>query len=354
MFFFFSSTSNKSFTYFEDLSNEIIYEIFEYLEFYYIYQTFSNLNNRYYNLVNYSKLPIKLNLSSMPKKAFQNYCKDIIIPNQHRIHSIHSTNPFLFDLPPTPFRYLFQFLQLRILILENFESEHLQNLLPQLNALPNLSSLIIKPINNVHDKNILYQQIFRLPALRYCKVSFKQRYLTRSMSVSHHQSSPIQNLVIDNYCCINYLNILLSYLPQLRRLSCHELTGSTTLQHIALQSVVLSNLTYLSFDTENLSFDDLESFFLRLSHRLEVFRLSADYNITYLNADRWERFILANLPRLRIFDIQLISKGNLNQNAIYISINQFMTSFWFKRKWFFRYEYEHSFAAFYSIEPYRY
>jgi hypothetical protein len=289
----------------------------------------------------------------MPKKAFQNYCKDIIIPNQHRIHSIHSTNPFLFDIPSTPFRYLFQFPQLRILILENFESEHLQYLLPQLNALFKLSSLMIKPIDNVHDKNILYEQIFRLPALHYCKVSFKQQYLIKSLPISNHLSSPIQHLVIDNYCCINYLNILLSYLPQLCRLSCNKLTGSTTFQHIQLQSIVLNNLIYLSFKIENLSFDDIESFFSKLTHQIQVFRLSADYDVTYLNADRWERFILTNLPSLRIFDLQLISKSHLNQNLPYISINQFLTSFWLKRKWFFRYEYEQSFAAFYSIQPYR-
>ena len=289
----------------------------------------------------------------MSRSTFQNYYKYIIIPYQDRIRSIHSINPFIFTLPSTPFHNFLQFPRLETLILENIESRILENLLLQLNSLANLSTLSITPIDDVRNENVLYQRIFCLPVLHYCKVSIKNRLSTRLLPVSNAQYSSIKHLVIDHHCSIDYLNVLLSYLPQLTRLSCNHLTKLTIFQHSHRQPIVLNNLTHLSFKIENFNFRDLELFFTKLSHQLQVFHFSTDYDVTYLDANRWEQLILTKMSHLRIFDIQLISKDILNQLASYVSIEQFMTSFWFKRNWFFRYEYEPSFAAFYSIKPCR-
>ena len=53
----------------EDLSNEIFYnEIFEYLEDYDIYQSFSNLNYRFQNLLSGLSLRLKINISDLSKQ----------------------------------------------------------------------------------------------------------------------------------------------------------------------------------------------------------------------------------------------------------------------------------------------
>ncbi|CAF0993178.1 unnamed protein product [Adineta steineri] len=78
---------------FEDLSNELIYEIFELLDFHHVYKAFYSLNARFYNLIFNSTIPIEVNLSSISKSTFQRYNKDIILPNKHRIHSLHLSNP---------------------------------------------------------------------------------------------------------------------------------------------------------------------------------------------------------------------------------------------------------------------
>ncbi len=283
---------------------------------------------------------------------FENYYKEIIIPYQHRINSINIKNPFIFDHLFSPFHNLLQYPRLETLILENIESKILENFLQHSSFLSNLSSLIIIPINPVQNKNILYYQIFRLPVLRYCKVSFKQHIFTLPLQISTYQYSPIKYLVINCNCHINDLNLLLSFLPQLCRLSCNNLSESS-IHHGYLQPVVVNNLTYLYLKMENIQFDEIELFFKNLSHQLQVFYLSTNYDITYINANRWEEFILSHMPNLRIFDIQLLSNNNSNQIASRTLINQFMTPFWFERQWFFRYEYEHAFTAFYSIKPYR-
>jgi len=279
--------------------------------------------------------------------AFQCYYKDIIISYQHRINSIHVTNPFIFNL-----HILSQFSQLKTLILENIHSEHLENLLYHLTSLPNLSSLILKPADSIQNQNSIYHQLFRLPMLKYCKALFKEPVSTESLHIANNQYSPITHFVIDSNCHMNSLNALLSYLPQLRRLSFNNLSELSN-QQINIQPLVLNKLTHLFFKIQNTSFDLIELFITNLSHQIQVFHFSTNYDITYLDANRWQGLILSHMVNLRIFNIELLPKYDYNQSVFHASINQFMSSFWFQRQWFFRYEYKNSLATFYSIKPYR-
>ncbi|CAF3982612.1 unnamed protein product [Rotaria sordida] len=52
---------------FEDLANEILYEIFDYLDVYDIYKGFYNLNNRFQNLAINSNVFTKINISTISK-----------------------------------------------------------------------------------------------------------------------------------------------------------------------------------------------------------------------------------------------------------------------------------------------
>jgi hypothetical protein len=335
---------SNSITCFEDLSNELLCEIFEYLNISEIDQTFSALNQRYANLIRHSNLPIKLNFSSILKSTYEKYYNDTVLSYRHRIHSIYLTNPFIFD------RLSFSlFPRLQVLILENISEEKLQKIFHES---PHLSILMIKLADVLRNANTLYEQILRLPILQYCKISVEKRFSISPFQIFNQQFSVIKQLVINHQCHLNDLVILSSSLPELHRLSCTNLIGLRS-EYIDFQPMILNNLTHLSFKVENLSFDHLELFFINLTHQIHIFYFSTNYQVDYFNASRWENLISSKLPKLRLFNLQIKSEETTSTVIPYISINQFMSSFWLTRQWYFRYDYQPTYAALYSIHPYR-
>ncbi|CAF1392396.1 unnamed protein product [Rotaria magnacalcarata] len=289
---------------FENLSNEIVYEIFEYLDAYHVYQAFYNLNKRFRNILMLSSLPIKLNTSNISKSSFHNYYEQFIVPNENRVSSMYLSHPFIADLILPASENIVRFSQLKTLVIENIDSEYLENILEHLAALSKLSLLIINSVYNIHSKNIVYERIFRLPALKRCVLS------------------------------LNDIGI------------CYSLPQNVDLTHVNLK-------------LQRITFDYFESSIMKFFHHLQVLRISTSNDIEYLNATRWEKVISSYMSQLRVFDIEhehVLKNGtdiNLYQNLT----NQFTTSFWTKRKWFFGHQHSclgHSnHVIFYSTHSYR-
>ncbi|CAF3036088.1 unnamed protein product [Rotaria sp. Silwood2] len=77
---------------FENLSNELIYEIFDYFEGYKLYKAFSNLNSRFETLIKCSSYQLRMDLRFEPE-AILEYCSVcIVLPNKHRIISLSLDN----------------------------------------------------------------------------------------------------------------------------------------------------------------------------------------------------------------------------------------------------------------------
>ncbi len=344
----------------EDLSNELFYEIFNYLDIYHVYKGFYSLNLRLQNLLTNSTLPLKINISSMSKSTFQQYNRQILMPNKHRIRSLRLSNPFLIDFIFSPVRITSNFIRLETLIFDHIKSKYLPNILHHLASLPNLSSLIIIPIDRISSPNDLYLHLFHLPALKYCKVSFEARFGHYTLPLTTNSISPIEHLVIHNDFSLDQLDAVLSYVSHLRRLFIQCLNRSSNLS-TELFSDKPNNLTHVYLNKITIPFERFESMSRNLFNQLEVLRISISNDREYLNANRWEQLILSAMPRLRIFDFQYTNffDGDIdNHHLIYNTvIDHFSSPFWTKRRWFFSYqcyvaEYRNQ-VAFYSINPYR-
>ncbi|UJR24237.1 hypothetical protein I4U23_027204 [Adineta vaga] len=344
--------SNENISSFENLANEIIYEIFNYIDFYHIYQSFYNLNDRFRSFLLRSILSIKINSNFISQKNFDCYNRDIIIPNIHRIHILRVTNYFIFTTQAFIFS---QMTSLRTLILENIEPKSLKNVLEQISSLPFLYSLTISTTDGVHDINSVYKQIFRLSSLRYCKLSLiTLDFDTNFLFVNEY--SPIEHLIIDDEIHIQQPINYLSYVPHLRSLST-DLGDLFHFPPVNWSHLNMKNLTQLSLKLDNITFHNLELMFLNIFPFVEVLHISG--KVIYINAKLWEHIISSFLPRLRIFDVffQSLPCRHDERCIDEQQVHLFKSSFWIERGWFFEYlihsEENYDQWIFCSTNPYR-
>ena len=79
-------------THFEDLPNEFIFGILDFLDGYDTLVAFSHLNTRFQGLLicSYSRFKLKFQLIS--KSEFQQRCTQVVAPNTHRLVSLCLSN----------------------------------------------------------------------------------------------------------------------------------------------------------------------------------------------------------------------------------------------------------------------
>jgi hypothetical protein len=153
-----------------NLSNELIYEIFEFLHPHQAFQAFYDLNKRFENLFVYSNLPIKINFISISKSSFQRYLTHIIIPHACQIQSLRLSNIFSTEMSLSILSVLTSLSRLKTLTINDIESEYIEQIINRLSSLSVLSSLTITSTGNIKNQNDIYQKIFRFRALKYCQI----------------------------------------------------------------------------------------------------------------------------------------------------------------------------------------
>ncbi|CAF4074346.1 unnamed protein product, partial [Adineta steineri] len=336
------SDERTLYTCLENLSNELLYEIFEYLDAYDIYESFSNLNIRLQNLITSSSLLLRIKLDS--ESLLEDRCQHVIIPNSHRILSLHFRgHPCGELLIDTFFNHCIidsSFHRLESILFNDIKTEKLLTTLFYLNALPRLFSLTIC-INDDDSPDLgnIYQLIFSLPTLKY------NRLLTRAddlqITIPHvinPKFSTIEYLAVHYSCTLNQLNSLLYYTPQLRRLSCCPVTESDENFKNDL-SISLPHLKFICFEEVSASFDEFEVFIKKISSQLQILKIYTLQNKTYLDGSRWEQLIKEYMPQLKKFYFSFTQDIDDDRmiNSKYSTdgfINRFSSPFWSERKWF--------------------
>ena len=267
-----SSTSRQSITRFEDFADDIIYEIFDYLDAYDIYQSFFKLNTRFQNLLSHINAPIKSSISTFSKSVFQNYYTDFLRPIQHRTKTLHLSDPFIVEhmFPITEDIAIYS--QLRILHLENTEPQYLQGLLHRLADLPNLSLLTMHIGSEANVINI-FNGLFQLPVLKYCELLFQRNSSLKALPISTNTSSPIEQLIINGCHGFDVIETFLSYAPQLRRLS---MTGENG---VILLLILFNNSKQYSFTLADVNSNGLEQFVKKYSSEIKLVHFCTMYKM---------------------------------------------------------------------------
>jgi hypothetical protein len=344
-------------TKFEDLPNEVIYEMFDYLDICHSFESFFYLNNRFQYILINSPLLFKIDLSCLSKSRFEDCCTYIIQPNLDRILSLHFSNPLTIDLF-LPLNS--SFIQLESIIFTQINFEKLEPILINLSSLPRLYSLTINNNIEVCDSSQIYRLIFDLPVLKSCIISPKFYGGSLSLNKIKNVNSSIEYLSINRHCSLNQFLTLLSYTPKLRRLSNLSLSETTSINtnYFSFNSLKLS---HISLKLWRMSFESFKYLSSKLFFHLEVLNICTRADDYYLIAERWEQLILNHMPNLRIFDFQHywepLDNSYTEQRTYHTLIERFTSSFWIDRQWFFAHQHFSRRgvrdAVFYSTDPYR-
>ncbi len=321
---------------FENLSNELYYEIFDYLEGYQLYEAFSNLNTRFENLLACSSLRLKIHHNSYLEDRC-NRSTRIVTLNKHKILSLSLYRSLLNGESFPRFTIDSSFTCLESLVLENIKSNELLPLLIGLISLPRLCALTIESNDVLEDIGNVYQAIFQLPILKYNKLSFFSLETFIPLPIaSNEQLTRIEYLYIHHCCALDELIVILTYTPQLCRLNCTQVNDSNgVIRHQSLNT--RSNLTHIFIDRCSADFDEMEIFMTKILSHLQVLDIACSRDTAYLDADRWERIISQYLLHLRIFKFKYEETidEDLEATLHHEQINRFNSKFWMKRNWFF-------------------
>jgi hypothetical protein len=186
-----------------------------------------------------------------------------------------------------------------------------------------------------------------------------------SLPIATKEFSPIEHLIINNKISFNQLDNLLSYVPQLRRLSLSHLNGYQS-SRIRTNSTTLNYLTDVSLGLYSISFTNFELLITDFFRQVQVLCITAcimQYPISdmeYMNANRWQQLISTHMSNLRIFDFQHKDRSwfrRINRQTYEAEISKFNSLFWIQHQWFFEYQYyktQHfENIIVYSTNPYR-
>ncbi|CAF1201367.1 unnamed protein product [Adineta steineri] len=327
----------------EDFSNEIFYEIFEYLYGYDIYIAFSILNSRFQQLIHCPFLQYKIRIDDRPMK--QNTVDELqqishVIKNYIFSISIQTCRPTTEIISLCNFDSSYQNLQCLIFNID--QPNIILMILPKLTQLPKLYSLTIENMYKLHICKI-YPLVLNLSKLKYFKIEtcYIDVFADHSLPIAtHEQLSSIEHLIIKHSCSIEELASFLSYTPKVQQLN-FSIYGNkkTPLNLLSLNH--LRHLTSLSIKVRSMKFDRFENLINQFKFHLKTLSLEIwSRNKNYLNAYRWERIILQNLPQLEHFSMKyLVRFRNDDQPPLHSDEpNEFLTSFWLQRQWLLKIE----------------
>ena len=342
---------------FENLANEIFYDIFEYLDGYDIFKAFSKLNHRFKRLLNISSFPLKFKLSYHSNEQI---CRDCILPNRHRLITLDVSNYKIINWLFSSIHVNQSFSQLQCIILRGIYIDNLPLTLSFLKSLPQLSSLIIKLVNKKHyDVKSILSSIFQLVKLKnvIVRVSMSTYFekSTVDLPISIDKNYNIETMKFGLPLNLNELAALISHAPNLRRLTCNRLTHVREIYGFT-QRLTESYLTYLSIDECFLSIDNLHRFLQIIGSQLRVLCLKDCGNYyNYILPNRWQSLIETYMPNLVRFEFGMHDSVNYDGSIPLHPeiINSYVKPFWTNKQWIFHLEFDYN-GFICSIYPYQY
>jgi len=321
------------------LSNELFYEVFDYLDGCEIYHTFSNLNSRFQHLITCLSVLLKIKLYRKTQSELIQLWESIILPNRHRLLSFTLEEKEIINDFFTYFIIDSSFNRLQSIVLNNVAAQKSLFILFCLKPLPHLLSLTMSMCTVwIYDLNHIYRTIFSFPSLKFNKLSLPPISQCDNPNIFiplaiNEKFSTVEYLVIDHHCAFFELYSVILHTPQLRHLICRNILKESS--HLGNEkAITLPNLTHISMDICVKSSDHFGLFMTKLFAPVQVLRIRYHRNTDDLDDDGWEHLIRRNLPYLCSFHYEnhQCFLPNDENDFDYTKINQFTSPFWVERQ----------------------
>ncbi|CAF1003129.1 unnamed protein product [Adineta steineri] len=290
----------------EDLPNELLWLILEYISPIDLFYTFLNLNQRFNKILRLTHC--RLNLLYTNKDQF-NYYLNTILPNIeiNRIESFH------IDDINSRLDSIHIYKNLHSLTIHYLRTENIDllatNILPELKQLHSLrlhSQFILKDEDINSLTNVLFSE--QIPSLIYCYLGFQD---FGCMSFDHlkttNKALALKTLVIDQWCRLKDFIRLLHFIPNIRHLTVRLFDSHPkgmiipSLTTIDDFTILVPHLIYLRAKLSQISLiTATKILFNRLPCQLRQLSLSS-WSIDYANSDSWENILSLKFPNLKHF-----------------------------------------------------
>ena len=324
-------------TTFESLSNELLYEIFDYLPSLELFEIFPNLNQRFHRLLFKSHDPLKINFIGSSREKFLGQCREILTKMSDRVIHLHLPHPCHLEEFLEEFSFN-TFPHLHSLNITVFNSDRCRSLLHQIRILSSLHCLTLTVLD-VDEPIRIFDLLAHLSTLKYAKIiidTCAERCYDELPLMQQHSS--IEYLEITYECSLTHLEAILPYFLSLKSLTCQAIHGphSSVGQHAEIP-IHPVRLTYLSLEIRRLPFDIFLGFLSRIARFLRELSLTIYQMFAYLDAKRWEELISERMPHLAVFDLQHVfdSLGceHFQHTRYHALTDGFTSAFWRSKRW---------------------
>ncbi|CAF2662233.1 unnamed protein product [Rotaria sp. Silwood2] len=318
----------------ENLSNELLYKIFDYLDVNELFEAFSNLNYRFEQLLNSPLLLFKMKFHLTSYLLYTNFYEQMKLINKYQIYSLYVYLPLRNNLFFSSLCINSSFTNLKFLTLNEVQPDVLLVVLSTLSNIPRLSSLTINNFNILKYSTDIYRIVFNLPLLKYFKFSTSNSDLLISLPTrTDEQYSSIKYLVIDHHCTLDEIGLLTSYTPQLDRLYVNKVAKNLH----NFSGINLYHLNSIYLNIYNITFNELEIFLIKIYSNLKTLSMKCSNDTMFLNTHRWELLIMNYYPELEKFYLKYCDR--ISNDGFYKEKIDLSSSFWIKKKWIFGIEF---------------
>ena len=257
-------------TQFVDLSNDLLLEIFDYLDVFDLYRSFAKLNQRFHSLITDSRISFQATFLHLTS-AQLSFCEEILLPQ------IGNSLRFLQITGDFPFSKLSPLNSLQSIRLYDVSLEQFRRIL----RLTQCKSISIetKRIQNEKHLNELFREIFieqkQLHSIE-CQFFTPLHFLEIS-----NNPSELRRILLHHSCSSSDLIVLISQLKHLKHLTAQIDDSERELMDRDVQHLT-SNLSIRSMIifVENISFDRLK-YFLGFAMNLRRLELICTFEFSF-------------------------------------------------------------------------